>query len=246
MKGNFGFTLAEVLITLGILGIVMEMTIPTLMQNMAEKQTAGMLKKEYSILSQAYTRAVQENGTPDTWQLIGGSSGPGAVNMLNILKSNLKIIKNCGTGTGCLPNVTYKYLNKGDWYNEDSDASCAKAQLADGSLIRIWIRDKDCGGTSGSTLALNNICANVFVDINGFKNPNQIGMDTFFFHITKYGVVPAGINTEDGDSTYSFKDTCKDKTTGSGQGCTAWVLYNDNMDYLHCNNLSWTGPTKCQ
>lgn len=37
MRFKFGFTLAEVLITLGIIGIVAAMTIPTLLQNNYEK-----------------------------------------------------------------------------------------------------------------------------------------------------------------------------------------------------------------
>ena len=27
---------------------------------------------------------------------------------------------------------------------------------------------------------------------------------------------------------------------------TAGVIYNGNMDYLHCNDLSWHGKTKCK
>ena len=33
---------------------------------------------------------------------------------------------------------------------------------------------------------------------------------------------------------------------GNMYSCTAWVLYNENMDYLHCDDLSWTGKTKCK
>ena len=28
--------------------------------------------------------------------------------------------------------------------------------------------------------------------------------------------------------------------------CTVWVLYDENMDYLHCNDLSWTGKKTCK
>ena len=46
-KVRLGFTLAEVLITLGIIGIVAAMTIPTLMQKYYEKQTVAHLKETY-------------------------------------------------------------------------------------------------------------------------------------------------------------------------------------------------------
>ena len=47
------FTLAEVLITLGIIGVVAAMTMPSVITNYQKKQTAAQLKKAYSIVSQA-------------------------------------------------------------------------------------------------------------------------------------------------------------------------------------------------
>lgn len=65
MYKKSAFTLAEVLITLGIIGVVAAMTIPTLLAKYQEKQTVTKLKQTYSILSQAI-RSVQEDvGTPD-------------------------------------------------------------------------------------------------------------------------------------------------------------------------------------
>ena len=48
-----GFTLAEVLITLGIIGVVAALTMPTLMSNYRKHQTVTQLKKAYSEISQA-------------------------------------------------------------------------------------------------------------------------------------------------------------------------------------------------
>lgn len=242
-KKAVAFTLAEVLITLGILGIVMEMTIPTLMQNMAEKQTVGMLKKEYSTLSNAYTLAVQENGTPDNWDLKGSEDSQGALNLLGKLTPYLKIIKNCGINTGCWPDIKYKTLHGDDADNFNQMTTRAKVQLNDGTLIQFYTRDTNCAQARGTSLALSNICAGASIDINGFKNPNKMGYDFFQFYITKYGIIPTGTQLES-DTYNSFATTCSD-TTKIGYGCTAWVLYNENMGYMHCNNLSWNGPTKC-
>lgn len=60
-----GFTPAEVLIPLGIIGVVAAVTKPTLVANHREKATVAKLKKSYSILNQAYLRAVGEHG--DVW-----------------------------------------------------------------------------------------------------------------------------------------------------------------------------------
>lgn len=50
------FTLAEVLITLGIIGVIAALTLPGLIQGYRKKVTETALKKAYSQLSQALER----------------------------------------------------------------------------------------------------------------------------------------------------------------------------------------------
>jgi hypothetical protein len=58
--------------------------------------------------------------------------------------------------------------------------------------------------------------------------------------MTKSGaVIPYGTSEETG---FAFKKHC---TYEGGYACTAWVIYNENMDYLHCDDLNWGGKTKC-
>lgn len=61
------FTLAEVLITIGIIGIVAAMTLPSLITNYQKKQTVTQLKKVYSIMSQALQRAELDYGNFEHW-----------------------------------------------------------------------------------------------------------------------------------------------------------------------------------
>ena len=63
LKKQAAFTLAEVLITLGIIGVVAAMTMPALIQNYQKKQTAVRLERFYSIMSQAVLRWQQDEGT---------------------------------------------------------------------------------------------------------------------------------------------------------------------------------------
>ena len=63
------FTLAEVLITLGIIGIVAAMTIPTLISKYTEKQTVTHLIKVYTTLSNAFQMVNAEYGPISTWGL---------------------------------------------------------------------------------------------------------------------------------------------------------------------------------
>ena len=64
-----GFTLAEVLVTLGIIGVVAAMPMPSLIANHNEKQTVVQLKKVYATLSNAYVSVLNEYGAPADWGL---------------------------------------------------------------------------------------------------------------------------------------------------------------------------------
>lgn len=65
-KIQVGFTLAEVLITLGIIGVVSAMTIPNLIAKYQKEQTVVKLKKAISILNQAYKLSYDDVGEPSS------------------------------------------------------------------------------------------------------------------------------------------------------------------------------------
>lgn len=239
-----GFTLAEVLITLGIIGVVAALTIPTLMQNADERANVVALKKAFSTLSNAYKLAEQENGTPDTWGIVAGPAP--SPPMLNNLKPYLRVDKDCTDGSqGCFPpGVNYLFLASSLGGQGVTDNwGYPKLKLVDGTLILAIGDNPNCTDNYGNSLALKNACGRIYIDVNGFKKPNQYGKDFFAFYLTKYGIVPIGSAQQ--TLIWTFAGTCKDKDTQEGEGCTAWVLYNDNMDYLRCNDLDWTGKTKC-
>lgn len=66
-----GFTLAEVLITLGIIGVVAALTIPTLISNYKTKEASVRLKKFYSMMNQAIQLSTLDNGQTSTWTYPG-------------------------------------------------------------------------------------------------------------------------------------------------------------------------------
>lgn len=240
-KNKQAFTLAEVLITLGIIGVVAAMTIPTILQKNQEQQTVSAVKKAYSTLSSAYTQSIKDNGTPDTWNLVDDKDG--SMPMIDKLTPYLNIVKSCNDYTptqDCFPSGLYTCLHAPDIF--DFNVSFPGAQLADGTLIAAMVSDPDCPTwPHGNNVLLNNLCGRYFVDINGFKSPNQFGKDTFGFYLTKGGIVPMGIKEESFDG---FTNGCK-ASDADGLSCTAWVIYNGNMDYLKCSDLDWNTKTKC-
>lgn len=70
-----GFTLAEVLITLGIIGIVAALTIPTLVSSYQKNVVATKLKKFYSNMYQAVNLSINDNGAPSNWTFGAAASG---------------------------------------------------------------------------------------------------------------------------------------------------------------------------
>ena len=69
MRKKFGFTLAEVLITLGVIGVVAAMTMPTLIKHYQQHETVNRIKQTYSILSNAVRMSETENGLLETWEI---------------------------------------------------------------------------------------------------------------------------------------------------------------------------------
>lgn len=82
------FTLSEVLITIGLLGIVMAMTLPQLIKNYQKKVTVERLKKAYSVISNAMEVSQHENGDMKYWNLsdMGDISGGYSDTITNFLK----------------------------------------------------------------------------------------------------------------------------------------------------------------
>lgn len=75
MKEKFAFTLAEVLITLGVIGVVAAITIPGLITSYNKKITETRLAKFYSVFNQAIRLSAAENGDVDTWDDYWNASG---------------------------------------------------------------------------------------------------------------------------------------------------------------------------
>ena len=225
------FTLAEVLITLGIIGVVAAMTMPSLIQNYQEKATVTKLKKCYSLVSQAYVSILNDEGGSDTLQ--AGDD----LEMMEKFGKYLKYQKTCGRNKGCFPNVTYKSVT-GNGYSkwEDDTTDRSRAILTDGTLIMFNL----------NALRNNsdNFYAQIYVDINGFKGPNQLGRDFFYFYISTEKIVPGGAKVlETIFPDQKFYENCIQQ---NGYACAAWVIYNENMDYLHCKDLSWDGKHSCK
>lgn len=239
---RLAFTLAEVLIVMGIIGVIAETTIPTLVQSTQQRETIVAVKKAYTVLQQATTMAKIDYGTPDAWTTETTPSLQGAIDIRNVFAKYLKTTKQCEEDNDATCFPVYAYLEGGSW----SSAKTAALHLADGSIIIFKYNTPGTTSSLTNSAPLNNAVGPIHLDINGLKKPNVMGKDVFRFWLTASGIVVPGGTTDD---VAPFDNKCLNKTSlnASGQSCTAWIIYNENMDYLKpCGTtLSWTGPTSC-
>ena len=243
--GRFGFTLAEVLITLGIIGIVAAMTLPTLVQSHKEKQTVAQLKKFYSVMSNAMLLAYNQYGPLENWGIasIEGNEAANAAGndfknkFVNNLKPYLKIIRFCEFGNSACEKYEYSVKSlDGTAHIVTATKFMPHVVLADGTTINhLWFSAVYKYGE-------------IYTDLNGIKPPNTLGIDIFVFGIYENKIVPYGIENTDKFKNFTFEKLCSKKVTErkNGYGCAAWVIFEENMEYLKCNDLSFDGKKKCK
>ena len=233
------FTLAEVLITLGIIGIVAALTLPTFTSRYQEKVFITRLEKTYSILVSAYKLAVEENGSSTGWGLSFDEDG--ATLLAEKMKPYLNVTKDCGIDKKqmCLPDRYYDYKGQFLNYAGTQANSAYVVALADGTVLQFRGQD------SSHALFPDGF---IYVDLNGKKRPNRYGVDVFGFDIYDDTLSPMG-QLHSKRNTYGWS-YCKSATEESilayGWACTAWVLVNKNMDYIRCRSeLDWEEQTSC-
>lgn len=215
------FTLAEVLITLGIIGVVAAMTIPTLVQRYKEIRTISTLKESQSILSQAIKMATNEYGDPDGWELGYNARENDAKIIADKLRPFIKLALDCGTldlKGNCCPNKVYKRLNGGNWQTYYDRKEYYKVKLMNGSSV--WWRS----ASNYENNMQDNYQFVIFIDTNGTAQPNTWGRDLFAFNVYNSSLRPIG-------SPYdNYNGTCK--LSSNGIGCAYYVLTQNNMNYL--------------
>ena len=217
-KTKSAFTLAEVLITLVIIGIVAALTVSAVINTYVERSTVSKVKKGLSTLAQAKKLAEAKNGSIEGWDLDAGVSAQNAAKIWGYIKPYLSVVKDCGSGTDCYQDNNILFLNGNpETYSHNTDSRYYKFVLADGSVM--WFRGS---GGNESVLGVDNnntYIAVFFYDVNGIKAPNTLGKDIFLYVMNINGVYPSVAN-----------DCSK---SSIGWGCSGYIIKHNNMNYLH-------------
>jgi prepilin-type N-terminal cleavage/methylation domain-containing protein len=164
-----GFTLAEVLITLSIIGVVAALTIPAITASSNEARAKTSIKKAVSVLNQALTMSVAQDG----------------------------LTANSVTGTGgtsnTLKNIFQSYLSTLSFDNANNTLT-----TADGMVYTFWLNGTAGCNSPANNLANAATCL-VEVDINGNSGSNVVGnknnySDLYYLIIRDNDVIPANAN----------------------------------------------------
>lgn len=227
------FTLAEVLVVIGIIGVVSALTIPNLQQGTNSQEVITKVTKARATISEAFGRSIATYGDPCTWANGQTTAATQTAIFYNRLFENLKTSKECGlvanTNTTCWSETAVNL-----------DANYYKAVLADGTSIAMYV--------SNTTLTSGYGCGKfglftTYLDIDG---PNKgIGSscdDIYALSLTSNNQL------ERGYSGNLLKNPWQ---------CAEWVLDKQNADFLKatyinntfkCKNstvLDWANNTTC-
>lgn len=165
---KYGFTLAEVLITLGIIGIIAVLTLPKIISKYNETITINKLRKTYSELQQAIKMSEVYNGSFRDWDYTMESSVFAEKYLMTYLSKNYK---------------KYKYM-KYSYYtlngNKTTPVTRASYIYSDKNLLLL---------TNPSN---SNKYVMIIIDLNGDRRKNQMGKDVFMFTLFNYTYYTGG------------------------------------------------------
>ena len=203
-----GFTLAEILITLAIIGIVAAITLPSLLVNVNEKAWDAQKKALHARLAQAigqmntlggygtYTEDTSGKATTDT---------AAESFILDALSKVYKINNVCGpdklsscgipskiTTLGAVSEINFptkmselneKLLNGRHQAGEDGDMADTKAaafETVNGESIAVFYNPLCSSDETIAYYTQNKMCVNFVYDLNGNEGPNEVGKDVGF------------------------------------------------------------------
>lgn len=204
MKKLNAFTLAEVLITLGIIGVVAAMTLPTLIQNHQKQVYATQLKKSINVFENMLNKMKADEGVTELDQLelfskgvchgwdcdgFDGSNYADFSVIQETIAKYLKTAKICKVGecTATYKAETYKT-------KDNKTLSCQNSRN-----MSEWL---GFYSTDGAIYYVTSYSFNdlyIIIDVNGEKGPNMYGRDVFSFY-------EAGYNKE-----FRANDNCSER-----------------------------------
>ena len=226
MINKKGFTLAEVLITLGVIGLVAALTLPSMYNNHQKALIGKTLARSVELVEQGMLNIRQEaqlnSETGDTFETLS-----------SIKKSDLGLSGSSYiTDSNAFYNSTKSFLGI---ENSDYDVTniSAFAGNLDTNLKSLYTAYKfnklnaivAFQNKTGTTTSNDSIISRVIIDANGAAKPNTFGKDVFIFGLTNSGtLIPAGTQKYADFDSKIPADGCSGSSVGNGTACAARVM----------------------
>lgn len=224
------FTLAEVLITLGIIGIVAAMTMPTIIGNYQKQVTINRLKKAYTVTAQAIELSKAEYGDLDQWEWSSDTTDF----FDKYIVKNMKLTKNCKLGSGCWNKQNKVFGIDGSLAEDMTTIRAYKVAITDGTYIGFINQYGDDASSNH---------AHIYFDINGERGPNKYGKDCYILTLTSAATADYAHNIDKAGLYFFGSGITRDalinnpnltcKNGGTGRSCgelifrDGWQMKND-------------------
>lgn len=201
------FTLSEVLITLGIIGIVAVLTIPAVMKNYRNRMYVAQLEKIYAQLSTATQSIMNDEHSTHFYETTAGKASSCTEPARGV----------CQAGAGYFLNNYFKPIKRDCGPNKANSCAALSYQSIAGENAGRLAGEYCIQTTNGAAVCMaynaTDKQSHVNVDVNGPAEPNIAGRDTFYMSITDAGLVT------------DFKETAPEScSTPSSAGCLTKVM----------------------
>lgn len=248
LKKFAAFTLAEVLITLGIIGIVAALTIPTLISKYNKKLIEVGMEKTFRDLSNLIKISEVDNGPYETWDFSLSGSPENQKKFINKYFAPYIHLTECkghnGKNNGKQPCFAgsdgnyyiWRYAGVEEFSNGGEYRIAPKYLLDDGRSIMILIKHTPINTSFWSYITF-------VVDVNGQRGTSTMGEDVFVFSLSNYlrygdrgkpiKGFHVGGSANDGDfsaSTENVRQSCQPGNSLGQQKCGI-LLYRNNWKF---------------
>lgn len=220
------FTLAEVLITLLIVGIVASLVIPEIIQNTQNAEYTTKLEKAFGTLNNGF-KLIKANSGCNDMVCTGILNSSTSITLSNIVNTGVfNVIKSCNKNvTGCHDKQVYYLDNTPAWIPSENYYLFI---INDGIIFGLTNIYPNCDSTVGTGRLEHNACNQLgFIDINGPSPPNKFGRDVFRFYLLNDGsVLPPGTSNDTRFGFWKDNSTIENciNTDTRGETCAARIM----------------------
>lgn len=253
---KLGYTLAETLITLMVVGIVAALTIPSLVTANQNRVNAAALSVAVSDFENAMAAMMMADGVTDVFgtkawmdltksgedELYGYSTPEVVESFINDISKYLTLATYCKDAGTFYGDIRLKFMS-GEVLNDEGDGVYLEPVVLvskKGFSYSLYIgssvadtfpyrKSEEEVFEAGGTMTSN--AASVTIDVNGIKKPNTYGRDIFMFVLGGEGVLyPVGGKDYSifyrGDDSLTWQKKCMETSTYYGQYCAGRVVEN--------------------